>query len=140
MNNVTANNEQSIHMLFEKFTESWNIHDAESFALLFCEDADFTNVFGLTLHGRAAIEKMHSDIFKTMFKDSSFSVEKTSIRFLTQDLAAADVLWNMSGATDFKGNPWLDRKGLMNLIIKNEAGNWRILIMHNMDLPVATLK
>lgn len=54
---------------------------------------------------------------------------------MNDELAAVDVAWNMSGATDFKGNAWPDRKGLMNLIMRYEDSEWLILVMHNMDLP-----
>ena len=42
----------------------------------------------------------------------------------------------MTGAIDPAGNAWPDRKGLINLILKQESEGWKILIMHNMDLPV----
>ena len=44
MNNNTTQ-EQNIHQLSEKFKQAWNIHDATALSILFCEDADFTNVF-----------------------------------------------------------------------------------------------
>ena len=136
----TVKEEQSIKQVIEKFTETWNIHDSKAFSLLFAEDADFTNVFGQRAHGRTGIEKIHASIFATMFKESNLSSQETDVRFLNQNLAAVDVIWNMSAATDPQGKPWPDRKGLMNLIMKNDEESWKILIMHNMDFPVTSLK
>ncbi len=136
----TDNSKQAIEQLLEKYAEAWNIHDAKAFSLLFAEDADFTNVFGQSFHGRSAIEAQHAPIFSTMFRLSHLILTETRVRFLSENLTAVDVPWKMSGATDRQGNPWPDRKGLLNFIMKNEKQIWSILIMHNMDLPVALSK
>lgn len=131
--------ERSIQMAIERMVRAWNIHDPGAYSLVFAEDADFTNVFGQSFHGKQAIEAQHAPIFLTMFKSSHLSTEQPKIRLISENLAAVDVTWYMTGATDPVGNAWPDRKGLMNLIMKNEDGNWLILIMHNMDLPAFTL-
>jgi hypothetical protein len=41
----------------------------------------------------------------------------------------------MSGARDPNGNPWPDRKGLVNLVATDHQGSWLIDVLHNMDLP-----
>ena len=121
--------------LLEHFMAAWDIHDAKALSLLFTEDADFTNVFGKSFHGRSAIEAQHAPLFNTMFKSSRLNFTGTSTRFLNENLAAVDAYWEMSGAKDFQGIDWPDRIGLMSLILKKNNG-WRIVIMHNMDLPV----
>ena len=135
MNSQNKTPEQGILKSIEKFKAAWNIHDAAAFAQLFTEDADFTNVFGQQFRGRPAIEAQHVPIFSTMFKASSISILKTGIRFLSETFAAVDVIWNMSGAMNFMGNPWPDRKGLMSLVMQRKGEEWLILVMHNMDLP-----
>ncbi len=135
MNSQNKTPEQGIRKAIEKFKAAWNIHDAAAFAGVFANDADFTNVFCQRFHGRAAIEAQHTTIFSSMFKASSVSILKTDIRFLNEMFAVVDVIWNMSGARDFMGNPWPDRKGLMSLVMQREGEEWFILVMHNMDLP-----
>ena len=134
--NGMSTEEQAIKQVIDNFEEAWNKHDAKAYSLVFAEDADFTNVFGQKAHGRAAIEQFHAPIFQTIFKASRFASDKISVRFINENIAAVDVTWEMSGAMDFEGNPWADRKGLINLVMKKEDGVWLILIMHNMDLPV----
>jgi uncharacterized protein (TIGR02246 family) len=131
--------EEAIKMTIDRLARAWNVHDPRSYSLTFAEDADFTNVFGQSFHGRQAIEAQHAPIFLTMFKSSHLSTERPVVRLINKDLAAVDVTWYMKGATDPVGNAWPDRKGLMNLIMRNEGGHWLILIMHNMDLPAFTL-
>ena len=128
--------EQAITEVLERFTEAWNTHDAKAYAALFAENADFTNVFGQSFHGRETIEAQHAKIFTSMFKDSRITSMHSTVRLLDQFFASVDVIWTMSGAVDMKGNSWADRKGLMSLVMKFENEVWSILIMHNMDLPV----
>ena len=128
--------EQAITEVLERFTEAWNTHDAKAYAALFAENADFTNVFGQSFHGRETIEAQHAKIFASMFKDSRITSMNSTVRLIDQLFASVDVIWTMSGAVDMKGNSWADRKGLMSLVMKFEKEVWSILIMHNMDLPV----
>ena len=136
MTKTLGRTEKAINAVIENFIEAWNMHDVKAHASVFVENADFTNVFGQRFHGREAIEEQHARIFETMFKNSHIDLEQTSIRLIDQIFAAVDVRWTMHGAVDMKGNPWSERKGLMNLVMKFDNGEWSILIMHNMDLPV----
>src|SRR3712207_2607477 len=62
--------EEAIRKVLADFVEAWNKHDAKAFSLVFAEDADFTNVRGMSVHGRAEVEKFHAPRFATTFKDS----------------------------------------------------------------------
>ena len=130
-----SSEKKSIEQSLKSFEEAWNKHDANAFSLLFANDADFTNVFGMPVHGRDAIEQFHAPIFSSIFKSSILTIVGTKIRFIKPDVAAVDANWKMSGATDPAGNPWSDRNGLMNLIMTAKDGSWAITVMHNMDLP-----
>ena len=114
---------------------AWNRHDAKAYADCFAEDVDFTNVFGLTVHGRAALEASHAAIFRTMFKDSILRAEEVRVRFIRPDVAAVDVRWAMTGARDAQGKEWPERHGLLSAIATEEAGAWSLRVFHNQDLP-----
>ncbi|MFZ5789317.1 MAG: SgcJ/EcaC family oxidoreductase [Pseudomonadota bacterium] len=129
--------EQAVRGIVKALVAAWNRHDARAFAVVFAEDADFTNVFGMHAKGRAEIEGFHLPIFKTMFKDSRLEAVETRIRFLRPDVAAADVLWKMTGAHDANGKEWPDRRGLLNFVATAKGGAWSIDVFHNMDLPEA---
>ncbi len=115
--------------------DSWNVHDAERFAAAFHDDADFTNVFGMSAKGRKEIEAFHAPIFQTMFRNSRLAATETRVRELRPDVATVDIRWEMTGARDPHGDEWPLRRGLISLVITHEAGAWRIAAMHNMDLP-----
>jgi uncharacterized protein (TIGR02246 family) len=125
----------SIDRSLKSFEQAWNKHDANALSLLFASDADFTNVFGMPAHGREAIEQFHAPMFSSMFKSSILTIVETKIRFIKPDVAAVDAHLKMNGATDPTGNPWPDRKGLMNFIMTPDHSGWVITVMHNMDIP-----
>ena len=127
--------DQAIEGLVRALETAWNRHDAHALAEPFAEDADFTNVFGMAVRGRAAIEALHAPLFKTMFTDSHLTVVETRARLIRPDVAAADVKWTMTGARDPHGNPWPERVGLLNWIVTRHGERWLIDVSHNMDLP-----
>ncbi|MBV9657359.1 MAG: SgcJ/EcaC family oxidoreductase, partial [Verrucomicrobia bacterium] len=56
--------EQPIYGLIAAFGEAFAKLDAHAFAMVFHEDADFTNVWGMTAHGRQAIEEFHRPLLE----------------------------------------------------------------------------
>jgi uncharacterized protein (TIGR02246 family) len=116
------------------FVDTWNRHDAKAFSSIFSSDADFTNVFGMKANGRDAVERFHTPLFATMFRDSRLSITDVSSRQIRSDVATADLRWSMSGARDPQGNAWPDRNGLISLVIALRDGEWLIECMHNMEL------
>jgi len=132
----------AIAQTVDRFLDAWNMHDAHSFAMTFTEDADFTNVAGVHAQGRANVESFHAPVFATVFKDSHQTAKIRSIRFLTPQLAAVDVDWEMTGAKSRDGSPRPDRKGLLSWVMAKQAdGSWLIEVMHNAELispPAAT--
>jgi uncharacterized protein (TIGR02246 family) len=120
-----------VHLL----VNAWNRHDAAAFAAGFAEDVEFTDAFGLTVYGRAAIEAAHAAIFRTAFKDSTLTAADTRVRFVRADVAAVDLCWELTGARGPEGHAGPERHGLMTMVATEQAGAWRFTICHNQDLP-----
>ncbi len=131
----TSGSEQAAHDIVAAMADAWNAHDAHAFAAIFAWNSDFTNVFGMSAHGREEIERFHRPLFETMFKESRLAAIRTQARQIRPDVAAVDLHWEMSGARDPSGNQWPSRRGLMNLLITREQEGWAIMVMHNMELP-----
>lgn len=126
--------EQAIRVVMDGFMSAWNRHDAKAWTALFSEDADFTNVHGIGASGRPGIEQFHARVFTTIFKNSVQKYTDIKTRFIRPDVAAVDVRWEMTGATDPAGNPVPLRQGLLNFVMVKSQGNWQIVVMHNLDL------
>ena len=63
-----AKDAESIQHLLSDLSNAWNVHDAKAFSMGFSEDADFTNVVGMSAHGRSEIEKFHENHFQPGLK------------------------------------------------------------------------
>jgi uncharacterized protein (TIGR02246 family) len=126
--------QRAIVAVIDRFVDGWNRHDAKAFAAVFAEDADFTNWRGTSASGRSKIAEFHAPIFATIFKNSHQRYTGIKTRFIRPDVAAVDVHWEMTGATDAQGNPRPYRQGLLNFVMAKNAERWQILVMHNLDL------
>jgi uncharacterized protein (TIGR02246 family) len=129
-----GSDDQGIRQVLAGFVEAWNRHDAGALSMVFAEDADFTNVRGVSAHGRIEIEKFHAPVFATMFKDSVLKIIQSKVRYIKPDVAAVDAQWEMTGARSSDGHEIALRKGLLDLVMIKQAAQWRIAIMHNMEL------
>jgi uncharacterized protein (TIGR02246 family) len=134
----TMTEDDAIRAVMDSFMGGWNHHDVHAFAAVFAEDADVTNVQGKSASGRAKIEEFHTRPFATLFKDSHEKYTDIKIRYLRPDIAAVDVHWEMTGATDAQGNPRPLRQGLLNFVMMKNQGQWQIVVMHNMDVAPPT--
>lgn len=128
--------EAGIQSNLNEFAKAWNIHDSKAFSKVFAQDADFTNVRGVSAHGRADIEQFHAKNFTTIFKNSNLVITNKKFRLIRPDLAAVDALWEMTGSIGMDGKEVPLRKGLLNFLMTRTGDNWLILIMHNSDLPL----
>ena len=125
----------AIDARLEAMQAAWNAHDAKAYTAGLAEDVDYTNVFGITLHGRAAITASHEAIFAGMFSQSVTAFTDVRVRFVRNDVAAVEVRWEMTGARDPAGKEWPKRFGLMNMTAEQRDGEWWFSVFHNMDLP-----
>jgi uncharacterized protein (TIGR02246 family) len=129
-----ASDRHAIQGVMDRFEEAWNRHDPKAFAAVFAEDADFTNWRGTAASGRSKIEEFHAPMFATIFKTSHQKCTDIRVRFVRPDVAAVDVRWEMTGATDPQGNARPDRQGLLNFVMAKNDGQWQIAVMYNLDI------
>jgi uncharacterized protein (TIGR02246 family) len=137
-------NEAAILGLVSAFHEAANKHDAGAFASFFVPDAEFTNVVGMTVSGRRAIEEFHRPLFEgdtsrgtPSFKNSVFKPDSVKVRFLRPDVASVDIRYTHTGSRAPDGREVGTRKGLLNLVVTKEEGKWQVAVLHNTDLTVA---
>ncbi|HXM35906.1 MAG TPA: SgcJ/EcaC family oxidoreductase [Pyrinomonadaceae bacterium] len=133
----SAKDEERIRKALADFVAAWNKHDAKAFSMVFADDADFTNVRGMSAHGRTEVEKFHAPLFATRFKDTNQKMTEIKIRFIKPDVAAVDARWEMTAGKVPDGQEIPLRKGLLNLVMTKEGDRWFITVMHNMDLPTS---
>jgi uncharacterized protein (TIGR02246 family) len=127
------------------FEVTFNKHDAKAFSALFLNNAEFTNVVGISARGRKAIEEFHAPMFAGKqgyysFKNSTLKNENPSINVIRPDVASVDVFWTMDKCFIPDGTELKNRRGLLTLLMVKEMGTWGIAVMHNAELPSAPEK
>jgi len=126
---------QNIQVMLEAMSKAWNMHDAKSYSMAFSEEADFTDVLGMSVFGRKAIQALYEKSFAGGFKNSSLNITSKKIRYITNDILAVDAWWEMKDAQLPDGKEVPFGKGLASLLMTRDGNQWLILIMHNMNLP-----
>ena len=125
--------EAQIRQLVLDAMEAWNRHDVRAFTRVYADDAELTTVIGTTVRGRKAIHDHHLEIFVTIFKKSRLTPGEVKIRFLSPEIAVADIRWEMSGALEWDGKEIPIRQGLLCWIVMRERAGWRVKVMHNQE-------
>ena len=120
--------ETAVREIVKEVENGWNAHDGKAFAAPFAADADYVVVNGMYGKGREEIERGHTAIFKTIYKDSRNVATIKSVRFLRPDVAVAHVEWNL----EFKMNGETKKGHAMNtMILTKEGGRWSIAAFQN---------
>jgi uncharacterized protein (TIGR02246 family) len=124
----SSTDEAAIRQIVQQVEDGWNAHDGKAFAAPFATDADYVVVNGLYVKGREAIEKGHTAIFTTIYKESRNAATVKSIRFLRPDVAVVHVEWNL----EFRAGGETRKARAMNTIVMTkEGGKWSIAAFHN---------
>src|SRR2546428_1657530 len=120
--------EQVIQGILQQIETAWNRYDSVSLAAAFAEDANFIQIFGGQLDGRAAIEAAHRHIFETIYRGSHASFVLRSIRFLRPDVA---VVFARAHVKFKEGNEAREIETRPTLIVVKEQDKWQIVAFQN---------
>ncbi len=120
--------EQVIHGILQQIETAWNAYDSISLAAEFAEDANFIQIFGGQLDGRAAIEEAHRHIFETIYRGSHARFALRSIRFLRPDVA---VVFARAHVKFEEGNEAREIETRPTMIVVKERDKWQIVAFQN---------
>jgi len=123
-----ATDEQVIQGILQQIETAWNRYDSVSLAAVFAEDANFIQIFGGQLDGRAAIEAAHRHIFETIYRGSHARFVLRSIRFLRPDVA---VVFARAHVKFREGNEAREIETRPTLIVVKERHKWQIVAFQN---------
>ena len=112
--------------------------DARAFADLFAEDADFTNVVDHTIHGRDTIYTHHIDVFKGRPPTRTNNVLSYTVRFISPDVAAAEIKWDNKHTAGADGISLPYRDGVWVSTMTREKGQWYFKVVRNVFLNDGT--
>lgn len=129
---------EQLTLLTERFIKAMNTYDAGLLAACFAADADFINVQGRKINGRAEIQKAHEPLFAVhrvpgvpSFYNSVFEAQSAAIRIIKDGVVNIDIVWSQTGTTAPDGEPWPTRNGLINAVAVEENGEWLFVAFYN---------
>ena len=99
----------------------------------FAEDGDFTNVGGLTRHGRKQIEERFAMRFNSSLKSAHRTASVRHIRFIEPDVAAVDADWELIGSKAADGSENPVRKGIFTWVMIKQDGRWMFADYHESE-------
>jgi uncharacterized protein (TIGR02246 family) len=120
--------ETAIKQLVQQVQDGWNAHDGAAFAAPFAADADYVVVNGMKIKGREEIEKGHTQILTTMYKDSRNIATVKSIRFLRPDVAVVHIEWNLEHSA---GGEKRNDRAINSWVVTKDKGKWSIASFQN---------
>ncbi|HWQ37911.1 MAG TPA: SgcJ/EcaC family oxidoreductase [Burkholderiales bacterium] len=125
---------ESVDALNQEMMAVWNRHDMEGFGNLYLENADFVNIFGDWLRGRAQIVSEHARRHLSMFRTARLTIQSTDVRCMRPDIVVVRSRWRMDGILDPEGNPAPSRSGLLMHVMERGEGGWRIVATQNTEI------
>jgi uncharacterized protein (TIGR02246 family) len=125
----------AIKQVFRDFYESFSRQDAHGTAMTFAEDGDFTNMFGIHVQGREAIEQRFAALFKGNLRGANRTDTVRSIRFYAPDVAFVDAETVITGTKTADGSVGPVRKGLMIAVMSKQNERWYISNFHEAEYP-----
>jgi uncharacterized protein (TIGR02246 family) len=123
----------AIRQVIDDFVGAFNKHDANGWAAPFAEDGDFTNVTGLTKHGRKEVEERFKVLFGGSLKNAHRTVTVRHIRFAKPDVAFADAEWALEGSLAADGSVNPVRKGIFTWVMVKQDGHWKFADFHESE-------
>ncbi len=120
-------------VVIDQMIARWNSKDAEAFAALFAEDAEFTDVLGQTAQGRAEIAAQHAFPFTRTLRKAILTADHVAARTCGMDTLVMRVHWSMAEALALDDSPLPVLTGKMQVVIQRSAGGWQIVSVLNQN-------
>ena len=125
----------AIKQTFADFYGAFSRQDAHAITMTFAPDADFTNMFGISVHGREAIEHRFTELFKGNLKGTNRTDTVRNITFYGPNVAFVDADTVITGTKQADGSIGPVRKGRMMVVMTKRDGKWYIGNFHEAEYP-----
>ncbi len=121
--------EQAIRQLFQRLMDAWAAGDAQAYAALFTDDADYYAFDGVNQKGRSGIEAGHKELFERFLKGSKLTGGLVDLQPLAPNVMLAHAVGSIIDAGRTK--PKAERLSSQTLIAVKENEEWRFRAFHN---------
>ena len=112
----------------DQFQHSWNQGDGAGYAEPFAVDADYITIHGLHLTGRDTITAGISELYATLYRDSTIALEVTAIRCPAPSVIVAQVEHVLDAPNGPHGEPVTT---LATIVVVDSSRGWEVVSLHN---------
>ena len=130
-------------LVVDKMSEAWNTANADLWVTAYLPNSEFMNIFGAVYLGRPANRQRHADLFGTVFQGSTLQQELRSLKFITDNVAIADLDQTLVGYKVLP--PWLKaaittpesdptpplRTRMKHILVRQNDNSWKIIATQN---------
>jgi uncharacterized protein (TIGR02246 family) len=116
--------ERAIKAVIQEFLDARDANDAARLGAILTADVDQRQTSGATRRGREAVVSGSLETQRGTGGKRTITVD--SVRFVAADVAIADGRYDSLGRAD-----GTDRHMLTSMVLKREAGRWRIAAIRN---------
>jgi uncharacterized protein (TIGR02246 family) len=116
--------ERAIKAVIQEFLDARDANDAARLGAILTADLDQQQTSGATRRGREAVVSGSLETQRSTGGKRTITVD--SVRFVAADVAIADGRYDSLGRAD-----GTDRHMLTSMVLKREAGRWRIAAIRN---------
>jgi uncharacterized protein (TIGR02246 family) len=120
--------------LVHRLADAFNDKDADAFAALFTEDAEFVNVFGARMRGRAGIAEGDRRVFATTLVGSTLALEELDVLPLGDDVAVCHARWRRGRTADATPATLPPGEGIFTLVGRRDGDGWLLAAATNVAI------
>ena len=127
---MNSADESAVRELMHRMADGWENGDANEFASVFSDDAQYVNAPGQRIHGRKAIAESHRRVFDTFFKGTRLGRGYPARIYA---VAPDVILVESCGSVLFPGEKEenVPPNGLITLVCAKGSDGWRIVSFQN---------
>jgi uncharacterized protein (TIGR02246 family) len=117
--------------LAQRLVDAFNDKDADAFAALFTEDAEFVNIFGGRMRGREGIAAGHRHVFATALTGSVLTMDALDVLPVGDDVAVCHLGWTRGRTPEATEATLPPGAGIFTLVGRRDGDEWRLAAATN---------
>jgi uncharacterized protein (TIGR02246 family) len=129
-----TSDDAEIRKVMNEFNDAWTARNADRYAGVFTEDADWENAFGNHLKGKAQIKEMISGLMN-QFTTADEKITDTRIWSMSPNFALVDIYQTIDGQKLPKSGRIVPTRHIrMTQVYEKQKGKWMIKVHRVTDL------
>lgn len=139
------NDEIAIEKQVTQLISDWNTHDFKNIDTYTTEDVEWVNIVGMWWKGRMEVKMAHQATFDAIFNGVPFTKKSLKIRFLTSEVAVANLIVHVGAffppdGIDHGDNKMPEADDILTLVYVKKNDMWLLSAGQNTVIDANTSK